>query len=119
MTTKKNPTKRVYRVVFMSQGRTYEIYARQVAQGALFGFVEIEELVFGERTEVVVDPSEESLKREFEGVRRTYVPMHAIVRIDEVEKEGTPRISGDSKNRSNVTSFPVPIYTPGKPPAGD
>ena len=49
----------------------YEIYARSVGQGELFGFVEVEELVFGERTTVVVDPSEEKIKSEFENVRRT------------------------------------------------
>ncbi len=54
--------KNLYRIVFMSQGHVYEIYAREVGQGALFGFVEVEQLVFGERTTVVVDPSEEKIK---------------------------------------------------------
>ena len=42
----------LYRVVFMSQGQVYEIYAREVGHGELFGFVEVEQLVFGERTTV-------------------------------------------------------------------
>ena len=57
--------KLLYKVVFMSQGKVYEIYARKVDHGRLFGFVEVEELVFGERTTVVVDPSEEKIKSEF------------------------------------------------------
>ena len=102
--------KKLYRIVFMSQGQVYEIYARKLGHGALFGFVEIEQLVFGERTSVVVDPSEEKIKTEFEGVKRTYLPMHSIIRIDEVEKQGVSKIS---KLEGNVTQFPVPVYTPG------
>jgi len=51
--------KNLFKVVFMSQGKVYEIYARSVGHGEMFGFVEVEELVFGERTTLVVDPSEE------------------------------------------------------------
>ncbi len=102
--------KNLYRIVFMSQGQVYEIYAREVGQGALFGFVEVEQLVFGERTTVVVDPSEEKIKSEFEHVTRTYLPMHSIIRIDEVDKQGASKIS---KVEGNVTQFPMPIYTPG------
>jgi hypothetical protein len=102
--------KKLYRVVFISQGQVYEIYARVVGHGAMFGFIEVEQLVFGERTTVVVDPSEERVKAEFEHVSRTYLPMHSIIRIDEVEKQGASKIS---KLEGNVTQFPMPIYTPG------
>lgn len=103
--------KRLYKIVFMSQGQVYEIYARAVGHGSLFGFVEVEQLVFGSRTSVVVDPSEEKIKSEFAGVKRTYLPLHSIVRIDEVEKEGTSKIS--KLEGGNVAQFPVPVYTPG------
>jgi hypothetical protein len=89
----------------------YEIYARSVGHGSLFGFVEVEKLVFGERSSIVVDPSEEKIKTEFAGVTRTYLPMHSIIRIDEVEKQGLSKIS--KLEGSNVAQFPVPIYTPG------
>jgi hypothetical protein len=102
--------KTLFKVVFMSQGQVYEIYARSVSHGTLFGFIEVEKLVFGERTTVVVDPSEEKIKSEFENVRRTYLPMHSILRIDEVDKQGTSKVS---KMDGNVTPFPMPIYTPG------
>ena len=36
---------------------------------------------------MIVDPSEEKLKNEFSSVKRSYIPMHSLVRIDEVEKE--------------------------------
>ena len=96
----------------MSQGQVYEIYARHIGQGTLFGFVEVEELIFGARSTVLVDPSEEKIKSEFEGVTRTHLPMHSIIRIDEVEKEGAGKIS---KMEGNVTQFPMPVYTPNTP----
>lgn len=103
--------KMLYKIVFMSQGQVYEIYARRVGHGALFGFVEVEELVFGERSSVVVDPSEEKIKSEFAGVKRTYLPMHSVIRIDEVDKQGKSKIS--KLEGGNVAQFPVPVYTPG------
>jgi hypothetical protein len=100
----------IFKVVFVNQGKVYEIYAGKVSHGALLGFVEVEELIFGERTAVVVDPAEERIKAEFEGVRRTYLPMHSVLRIDEVRKQGISKIS--PLEGSNVTQFPIPIYTP-------
>jgi len=94
----------------MNQGKVYEVYARNVDQGAMFGFIEVEELVFGERSTVVVDPSEEKIKTEFESVKRTYIPMHAVIRIDEVEKEGVSKIS--SFEGTNVTPFPMSVFGP-------
>ena len=104
---------RLYKVSFFNQGQVYEIYARHVGQASgLYGFVEVEELIFGEKTKIVVDPSEERLQKEFEGVKRFYVPMHAVVRVDEVEKEGSSRISPPPEKDGNVAAFPVPIYGP-------
>ena len=101
----------IYKIVFFNQGQIYEIYARQIYQSDLYGFIEIEELVFGERSGVLVDPSEEKLKAEFEGVNRSYIPMHAIVRIDEVAKEGVSSIT-EATAGGNISPFPVPAFTP-------
>ena len=108
----------LYKVAFLSQGQVYEIYAKRVNQGGLLGFVEIEGLVFGEKTTVVVDPTEERLQREFAGVRRCYLPMHSILRIDEVEKAGPARITEASSKGGNVASFPMPYVKPGRDSEG-
>ena len=100
----------IYKVIFFSQGQVYEIYARQIYQSDLYGFIEIEELVFGERSAMLVDPSEERLKSEFDGVNRSYLPMHSIIRIDEVAKEGISKIS-EAKG-DNVSPFPISAFPP-------
>ncbi|MBL8259683.1 MAG: DUF1820 family protein [Candidatus Competibacteraceae bacterium] len=108
-------TKSIYRILFISQGKLYELYARSIYQGELYGFIEVEELLFGERSSVLVNPAEERLQSEFTDVRRTFIPLHYILRIDEVEREGVSKIrpveSGD-----NVMPFPQPVLPPGGGP---
>jgi len=100
----------IYRVIFQNQGQTYEVYASEIYQSDLHGFIEVEEFLFDERSGVLVDPSEEKLKSEFSGVLRSYIPMHAVIRIDEVEKEGVGKIteSHTEPRNSNVSPFPMP-----------
>jgi hypothetical protein len=72
--------------------------------------VEIEELVFGERSSVVVDPGEERIKSEFAGVKRSYLPLHSVLRIDEVRKQGVSKIV--ALEGSNVAHFPTQLLPP-------
>ena len=107
----------IFKIMFVNQGKVYEIYARKVGQGRLFGFIEVEELVFGERSSVVVDPGEERIKSEFTGVKCTMLPMHSILRIDEVKKQGQAKVS--AFEGSNVAQFPMSMYQPsGSEPGG-
>lgn len=101
----------IFRIMFVNQGKVYEIYARRVGHGELFGFIEVEELVFGERATVVLDPSEERIKSEFDGVKRTYLPLHSVLRIDEVKKQGVSKITALEGGSANVSQFPVPLYS--------
>lgn len=96
----------VYKVIFHSQNQVYEIYAREIYQSEMYGFIEVEEFVFGERSQMLVDPAEEKLKNEFAGVKRSYIPLHAIIRIDEVEKEGVGKVI-ETKGDSKIANFPI------------
>ena len=104
-----NSEKHIYRVLFHNQGQIYDVYVRGIFNSDVFGFVELENFVFRSETQVVIDPAEDKLRQEFESVRRVFIPMHAIVRIDEVEKEGTPKIM-DSTG-TNIAPFPIPMPT--------
>ena len=105
----------IFKIMFVNQGKVYEVYARKVSQGRLFGFIEIEELVFGERSSVVLDPGEERIKSEFAGCKCTMLPMHSILRIDEVKKQGTAKISA-LEGGGNVAQFPMGMFQPGAEP---
>ena len=108
--------KHTYRVVFHNQGKVYELYARSVSHSEMYGFVEIGELIFGERTAILVDPSEEKLKSEFAGVERTFVPIHSVIRIDQVEKSGANKVHSVGESTSNIAHFPMPYTPPGGGP---
>lgn len=98
--------KTLFKITFANQEVIYEIYARSIKDSDLFGFLEVEELVFGEQTALVVDPSEEKLKMEFSGVKRTFIPAHAIFRIDEVTEQGVPKVKDNLNYGSKVSPFP-------------
>jgi len=102
---------RVFRISFLNQGKVYEIYAKRIQQGELYGFVEVLDLLFEESSKLLVDPSTERLKTEFKGVDRTIIPINAIIRIDEVEKEGQGKIH-EIGEKDNITPFPSPLYSP-------
>ena len=102
--------KKLYKITFSNQGKLYELYANEVSNSNLLGFIEIESLVFGEKTSLVVDPSEEKIKTEFEGVKRTYVPMHSVLRIDEVDEQGVSKVS--KAEGGNVTQMPNIVFIP-------
>jgi len=99
--------KTIYRITFSNQDVIYEIYAHKVSESEMFGFLEVEDFVFGENSTLVVDPSEERLKLEFANIKRTFIPLHSIYRIDEVNKQGVAKVR-DSKSDGKVSLFPVP-----------
>lgn len=103
--------KTLYRVTFAYLDAVYEIYARKIHESDMFGFLVVEDFVFGENTALVVDPSEERLKLEFNGVKRTYIPMHSVFRIDEVNKRGVAKVRERAPDAKKITMFPIP----GKP----
>lgn len=103
----------IYKISFINQGKVYEVYAENVEQGELFGFIEISGLVFGENSSLVIDPSEEKLKTEFNGVSSSLIPMQSVIRIDKVKKRGQCKIR-DLDSNANIAPFPSPLYTPSK-----
>ncbi|GLR69102.1 DUF1820 family protein [Agaribacter marinus] len=101
----------IYRVQFISNGERYELYVKELTTSSIFGFVEIGDFVWDKHTELVLDPSHEKLKDEFADVDRTYLPMHHVLRIDQVAKQGSAKITQLS---DKVTALNTPIYTPKK-----
>ena len=101
----------IYRIQFISNGERYELYVKELVSSQVFGFIEIADFVWDNHTELVLDPSHEKLKDEFAKVKRTYIPMHNVLRIDQVDKQGSAKISQLSEK---VTALHSPIYTPKK-----
>ncbi len=102
----------IYKVTFLNQSSIYEIYAKHIEPGLFYGFVEVSELIFGDASNLVVDPAEEKLKAEFSGVKKTYIPMHSVLRIDEVDKEGIAKIKEAKGKSGNIAQFTGLSYSP-------
>ncbi len=115
MSEENHKAKKLYKVLFYNSGKIYEIYAKNVQQSSLFGFIEIEDLVYGETSQILVNPNEDSLKKEFENTSRLFIPVHSIVRIEEIEKttQLKPRViaikENSSKNHPTIYSPPDPF----------
>ena len=96
----------MYRVSFLKHGKVYEMFCQDLSNAKLWGFVELTGLVFGEKGSVVVDPTEEKMRDEFEGVEALILPMHSVLSIEQVKKRGQAVIR-DRKSGEKVTPFPL------------
>lgn len=103
--------KHIYKIIFVNGDKVYEVYAKNVYQGDMYGFVIVEDFVFGEKSTIVLDPSEEKLRVEFGSVKRSFIPMHEIIRIDQVEKRGQAKIIQDNSS-GKLASNVSPLYVP-------
>jgi hypothetical protein len=101
-------TKTLYKVTFHNHGKIYELYARRVNSGALWGFIEVADLVFDVHEGLVIDPTEERLRDEFADTRVLHLPMQSVVRIEEVEKKGQSAIRDAASGEKVITPFPMP-----------
>ena len=110
MTTEQQDQQPIYRVIFIQNDKLYEVYSRYLTEESLMGFIEIEELVFQNASStIVLDPSEEKLRAEFKDVKRSYIPLHTILRIDEVIKEGSAKMTTHERTtekKGNVSHLP-------------
>ena len=98
--------KRLYKIIFLNGGKVYELYSEGVTTSGLWGFVEVSDLVFDSVEGLVVDPTEEKMRQEFEHAKVLHLPIQSVLRVEEVEKRGQCLIR-DSKSGEKVTPFPV------------
>ena len=99
--------KKLYKIVFLNQGKVYELYARSISSSDLWGFTCVAELEFGAREGVLVDPTEERLREEFSDTKVLHLPMHSIVRIEEVATRG-PAAIRDGHTGGKIVTLPLP-----------
>jgi hypothetical protein len=103
--TKSNKEK-MFRIAFLNHGKVYELFCTGVCTSGLFGFVEVSGFIFGEQSSLVVDPTEEKMRDEFDGVEVLHLPMHSVLRVEQVKKKGQAVIR-DRESGEKVTPFPL------------
>ncbi len=97
---------KLFRVAFLNHGKVYELFCTGVCTSGLLGFVEVSGLILSEKDSLVVDPTEEKMRDEFEGVEVLHLPMHSVLRVEQVKKKGQVVIR-DRESGEKVTPFPV------------
>lgn len=102
----------LYRVAFHNHGKVYELYCTGVTTSGLWGFLEISGMVFDSAESLVVDPSEERIREEFEDVEVLHVPLHGVLRVEQVRRKGQALIR-DRESGEKVTPFPMTPPRPG------
>lgn len=105
---------KLYRIAFLNHGKVYELFCSGVCTSGLLGFIEVSGLLFSEKDSVVVDPTEERMRDEFDGVEVLHLPMHSVLRVEEVRKKGQAIIR-DRESGEKVTPFPIPPGTRSHP----
>lgn len=98
--------KRLYKIIFLNQGKVYELFSRSVVSSSLWGFIEVSDLVFESGEGLVVDPTEERMRQEFESARVLHLPIQSVLRVEEVDKRG-PCLIRDRESGEKVTPFPI------------
>jgi hypothetical protein len=98
--------KPLYKVIFFNHGKVYELFSESVGSSSIWGFIEVSDLVFETGEGLVVDPTEEKMRQEFEDAKVLHLPIQSIVRIEEVEKRGKCLIR-DRESGEKVTPFPL------------
>lgn len=102
----KTDKEKLFRIAFLNHGKVYELFCTGVCTSGLLGFVEVSGLVWTEKNSLVVDPTEEKMRDEFEGVEILHLPMHSVLRVEQVKKKGQVVIR-DRESGEKVTPFPI------------
>ena len=97
---------KLYRIAFLNHGKVYELFCSGVNSSHLLGFVEVAGLEFDEKDSLVIDPTEEKMRDEFEGVEVLHLPMHSVLRVEQVKKKGQAVIR-DRESGEKVMPFPI------------
>ena len=102
----KTSKEKLFRSAFLNHGKVYELFCSGVCTSGLLGFVEVSGLEFGDKDSLVVDPTEEKVRDEFDGVEILHLPMHSVLRVEQVKQKGTAVIR-DRESGEKVTPFPI------------
>ena len=97
---------KLFRIAFLNHGKVYELFCTGVCTSNLLGFVEVSGLQFEEKDSLVIDPTEEKMRDEFDGVEVLHLPMHSVLRVEQVRKKGQAVIR-DRESGEKVTPFPI------------
>ncbi len=106
MPQEKNSGQIVYRVQFKTDDHHYDLYVRHVYPAEMGGFICLEQFIFQEENQLIINPRNEKLAKEFAEVETAFIPYYQIIRIDQVRRIGESRVSHKPETGSKIRLFP-------------
>ncbi|MBZ4644220.1 MAG: hypothetical protein PWQ25_180 [Deferribacteres bacterium] len=80
---------RYFRIQFIdSKKEIMTFFAKSVNPSSYIGLIEVSNILYMD-SEILINPEDEKIRKEFKGVKRTFLPLSAIIRIDEIEEPKT------------------------------
>lgn len=75
-----------YKVQFYdSKKEIMTFFAKKLNPSSFLGLIEVSEILFMD-SEIIINPDDEKVRKEFNGVSKTFLPLNTIVRIDEIDQ---------------------------------
>lgn len=86
--------KKLYKVQFIDEKKEVKIiHANHVNPSSFLGLIEISDIIFIDSSDILINPDDEKIRKEFKNVEKTFLPIGTILRIDEIILESeTPII---------------------------
>ena len=82
----------IFKVIFNDENRNViTLYAEEMTT-SLLGFIEISKLFFPEASDIIVTPDDDKVYKIFKDVKRVYIPINQIIRIDELFNNKEPQV---------------------------
>ena len=81
-------SKSLFKITFTDEeDKTITVHAEEVSPSSLLGFIEAAELVFPDPSDIIITPADNKARTLFKDVKRTYIPINRIIRIDELSSD--------------------------------
>jgi len=93
--------KKVFKVYFFHMDKVYTLFAKEVnASGELYNMCEISDIIF-QRNKNLIVPSEDEVRQEFSNIKKLMIPLHHLVRIDELEDVNEEDITNPKAHKAD------------------
>ena len=85
--------KELYKITIIDEDKEHTtLYATNVTQADLLGFVEISGLEFPNKSDIILTPGEDKAHTLFKDTKRIIIPGNYIIRIEELKEDKKAQI---------------------------
>ena len=80
--------KKLYKITFLDDNKNHiTLYAHNIEQSDMIGFLEIYDFEFPRVSEIILTPGEDAAHELLKSTKRLILPLGLIIRIEELQEE--------------------------------